>query len=114
VAAEIKKLAERSQLAAKEINELSNHGLLQARETGKKLMDIVPDIELTADLVKQIAVSSVEQKISSEEVNHGIQQLNRVTQQNAESSFQLSLNSKNISKQAENLKKLIAYFRIED
>jgi methyl-accepting chemotaxis protein len=113
VAAEIKKLAERSQLAAKEINELSNHGLLQARETGEKLMSIIPDIEQTAQLVKQISASSVEQRLSSEEINQGIQQLNQVTQQNAESSFELSLNSKSISKQAENLKKLIAYFRIE-
>lgn len=113
VAAEIKKLAERSQLAAKEINELSSHGLSQARETGDKLQSIIPDIEHTAELVKKIAESSVEQKISSEEINQGIQQLNVVTQQNAESSFELSLNSKSISKQAENLKKLIAYFKID-
>ena len=113
VAAEIKKLAERSQLAAKEINELSTKGLLQAKETGIKLLNIIPDIEHTANLVKQIASSSLEQKISSEEINQGIQQLNIVTQQNAEASFQLSVNSKNISKQAKNLKQLIAYFKIE-
>ncbi|MDP2338724.1 MAG: methyl-accepting chemotaxis protein [Bacteroidota bacterium] len=113
VAAEVKKLAEKSQLAAKEINELSTTGLFHARETGNKLLDIIPDIEHTARLVKQIAASSLEQKISSEEINQGIQQLNIVTQQNAESSFELSINSKNLSKQAENLKKLISYFRIE-
>jgi len=113
VAAEIKKLAERSQLAAKEINELSSHGLFQAKETGNILLEIIPDIEHTAILVKQIAASSLEQKISSEEINAGIQQLNRITQQNAGASFELSLNSKDISKQAENLRKLIAYFKIE-
>ena len=113
VAAEIKKLAERSQLAAKEINELSSHGLFQAKETGNILLEIIPDIEHTAVLVKQIAASSLEQKISSEEINAGIQQLNRVTQQNAGASFEVSVNSKNISKQAENLKNLIAYFKIE-
>jgi len=113
VAAEIKKLAEKSQLAAKEIDELSNQGLFHARETGNILFDIIPDIEQTAILVKQIAASSLEQKISSEEINAGIQQLNKVTQQNAGSSFELSINSKNISKQAENLRKLIAYFKIE-
>ena len=100
-------------MAAKEINELSTFGLVQAKETGNKLLEIIPDIEQTAKLVQQIAASSLEQKISSEEINQGIQQLNKVTQQNAGSSFELSLNSKNISKQAENLKKLIAYFRIE-
>lgn len=113
VAAEIKKLAEKSQLAAKEINELSTKGLIQAKDTENMLLQIIPDIEQTSVLVKQIAASSVEQKISSEEINLGIQQLNRVTQQNAESSFELSLNSKNISKQAENLKKLIAYFSLD-
>jgi methyl-accepting chemotaxis protein len=113
VAAEIKKLAERSQLAAKEINELSNHGLLQAKITGDKLQEIIPDIEHTAVLVQQIALSSIDQKISSEEINQGIQQLNKVTQQNAEASFELSINSKSISKQAANLKKLISYFKIE-
>jgi methyl-accepting chemotaxis protein len=113
VAAEIKKLAERSQLAAKEINDLSNLGLLQARETGEKLVNIIPDIELTAHLVKQISDSSNEQRLSSIEINQGIQQLNQITQQNAESSFLLSLNSKNISEQTENLKELIAYFRIK-
>jgi len=113
VAAEIKKLAEKSQLAAKEIDELSNQGLFHARETENILIEIIPDIEQTAILVKQIADSSLEQKISSEEINAGIQQLNKVTQQNAGSSFELSINSKNISKQAENLKKLIAYFKIK-
>ena len=113
VAAEIKKLAERSQLAAKEINELSSKGLLQAQETGTKLLEIIPDIEHTANLVKQIAKSSLEQKMSSEEINQGIQQLNMVTQQNAESSFELSVNSKSISGHAKNLKKLISYFKIE-
>jgi methyl-accepting chemotaxis protein len=112
VASEVKKLAEKSQLAAKEINELSTHGLIQAKETGEKLLEIIPDIEQTAMLVKQIAASSVEQKLSSEEINNGIKQLNKVTQQNAESSFGLSINSKDMSKQAANLKKLISYFRI--
>lgn len=114
VAAEIKKLAERSQIAAKEINELSSKGLFQAKETGARLSEIIPDIEQTAILVKQIASASIEQKVSSEEINQGIQQLNVVTQQNAESSFELSVNSRDISSQAEHLKHLISYFNIED
>lgn len=114
VAAEIKKLAEKSQSAAKEINQLSSQGLHQAQETAQKLLVIFPDIEHTAKLVQQIAASSLEQKISSEEINQGIQQLNLVTQQNAESSFELSINSKDISEQAENLKNLVAYFHVEE
>ena len=113
VAAEIKKLAERSQAAAKEINELSKLGLNQAAETEKLLLEIIPDIEKTSVLVKQIADTSLEQKMSSEEISKGINELNLITQQNSESSFRLSLQSKNILSKAENLKKLIAYFKIE-
>lgn len=111
VAAEIKKLAERAQLAAKEIDELSIEGLKRARETGQKLEEVMPDIEHTAILIRKIVESSIEQKNSSAEMNQGIQQLNIVTQQNAESSFELSMNSKKITKQVENLKSLISYFK---
>ncbi len=113
VAAEIKKLAERSHLAAKEINELSRLGMLQASETGKTLLEIVPQIEHTAELVKQITAASREQRINSEEINIGIQQLNKITQQNAGSSFELSVNTRNIALQTENLKKLIAFFEVK-
>jgi len=87
--------------------------LLQASETAQKLLDIFPDIDHTAKLVQHIAASSLEQKMSSEEINQGIQQLNLVIQQNAQSSYELSINSKDISEQAENLKKLVAYFHVE-
>lgn len=113
VAAEIKKLAEKSQLAAKEINALTATGLSQARETEAKLTSIIPDIEQTAKLVRQIATSSIEQKLSIEEINGGIQQLNLVTQQNAESSFELSINSNSISQKVENLKKQVSYFKLD-
>jgi methyl-accepting chemotaxis protein len=113
VAAEIKKLAERSHLAAKEINELSRLGMLQASETGKTLLEIVPQIEHTAELVKQITAASREQRVNSEEINIGIQQLNKITQQNAGSSFELSVNTRNIAQQTENLKKLIAFFEVK-
>jgi len=113
VAAEIKKLAERSYSAAKEINELSRIGMLQASETGKTLLQIVPEIEQTAELVKQITLASKEQRINSEEINIGIQQLNKVTQLNAGASYELSVNSRNIAQQTENLKKLISFFKVE-
>jgi len=113
VAAEIKKLAERAHSAANEINELSRLGVLQANETGETLLKIVPEIEQTAELVKQISMASKEQRVNSFEINTGIQQLNKVTQQNAGWSFELSMNSRNIAQQAENLKKLVEYFKVD-
>jgi len=113
VAAEIKKLAERAHLAANEINELSRLGILQANDTSDTLLQIVPEIEQTAELVKQISSGSKEQRVNSFEINAGIQQLNKVIQQNASASYQLSSNSRNIAQQSENLKKLIAYFKVD-
>jgi Methyl-accepting chemotaxis protein len=113
VAAEIKKLAERAHLAANEINELSRLGMLQANETSDTLLQIVPEIEQTAELVKQISSGSKEQRVNSFEINAGIQQLNKVIQQNASASYELSSNSRNIAQQSENLKKLIAYFKVD-
>jgi methyl-accepting chemotaxis protein len=54
VAEEVRKLAERSQIAAEEIDELSGSGVEIAEEAGRQLTEIVPDIEKTAKLVQEI------------------------------------------------------------
>jgi methyl-accepting chemotaxis protein len=114
VAAEVRKLAVRSQKAAKEIDELSSHGVKLANNTTSKLTLILPDIEKTAILVQEIAAASLEQRTGADQVSEAIQQLNIITQQNAGSSSQFSQNSETLAVQAENLKDLIAYFRVKN
>ncbi len=114
VAAEVRKLAERSQLATSQIDELSKNGVKMANSTKKKLTDIIPDIEKTAILVQQIANAGLEQQTGADQVSEAIQQLNIITQQNAEFSSSFSLNSENLALQAENLKMLISYFSVEN
>ncbi|MCC5927713.1 MAG: methyl-accepting chemotaxis protein [Cyclobacteriaceae bacterium] len=48
VAAEVRKLAERSQVAANEIDKLSKYGVDISETAGKKLAEIVPEIQKTA------------------------------------------------------------------
>ncbi len=113
VAAEVRKLAERSKVAADEIDDLSRSGVEVSERAGKQLAEIVPEIEKTAKLVQEISAASLEQNSGADQVNNAIQQLNQVTQQNAASSEEMATSSEELSSQAEQLKGLISYFRVD-
>ena len=57
VAVEVRKLAERSQLAAQEIGGLAGRSVSVAERSGKLLSDLVPSIKKTADLVQDVAAA---------------------------------------------------------
>lgn len=114
VAAEVRKLAERSKIAADEINDLSGKGVKVSEEAGRKLRDILPELDKTVNLVQEIASSSLEQNSGADQINGAIQQLNQVTQQNAAASEELASSSEELSAQAEILKDLISYFKIKE
>jgi len=112
VASEVKKLAEKSQIAAQEINELAINGLQIVKKSKNELSSIIPDIERTSRLIQEISAASIEQKSGTEQVNMAIQQLNSITQKNAATSAQFSESSLRLLEEAEKLKKLISYFKI--
>jgi methyl-accepting chemotaxis protein len=113
VAAEVKRLAERSGTAATEIREMANHSVQVATEAGKMIEHIVPDIEHTADLVKEIAISSLEIHKGAAEINQGMQQLDQVVQQNAAASEQLTATSEELASRAEDLRNAMSFFDVE-
>jgi methyl-accepting chemotaxis protein len=110
VASEVRKLAERSQGAAGEINELSSSSLAVAERAGDLLGKLVPDIKKTADLVQEIAASSAEQNQGASQINQALQQLDQVIQQNASASEQMASTAEELSSQAEQLQSAIAFF----
>jgi len=112
VAAEVKRLAERSQAAANEINKLSSSGMDIAERSGKLLEQVVPDIEKTSKLVHEISISGKEQNVSAEQINSALQQLNKVVQQNATVSEEVSASSEELMVQAEQLRQAIGFFKI--
>lgn len=114
VANEIKKLAERSQLAANEINALSITSVEIAETSGKQLSEIIPEIQETARLVMEITVASVEQNLGAEQINSAITQLNQVTQENAGSAEELSANAAMLIDQSDQLNKTVSFFKMED
>ena len=113
VAAEVRKLAENSQAAAKEINDLSKSSVRIADDSGQLLQKIVPDIQKTAVLVQEIAAASLEQSSGANQVNSAIMQLNTVTQKNAAAAEEMSSSAEELSSQADQLKSIISFFKTE-
>jgi methyl-accepting chemotaxis protein len=112
VAAEVRKLAERSAEAAREIDDKSKTGVEISEQAGEKLNQIVPEIEKTAQLVKEIAAASTEQNSGADQINNAIQQLNQVVQQNAAASEEMATSSEELASQADQLKETIMFFNI--
>lgn len=112
VAAEVRKLAERSKVAADEIANLVKKGLKVSKEAGEKARLLVPDIEKTTMLIKEIAAASMEQKTGADQINQAMQQLNMITQENASSSDELTQSSQQLSVLAQNLQEAVSYFNI--
>jgi methyl-accepting chemotaxis protein len=112
VATEVRKLAEQSQKAAVEINNVSKSSVTIAEESGKQLAKIVPNIEKTAELVRNIVNASEEQEIGIRQVNGAMVQLSQVTQQNTSNAEELSSGSEELASQAEQLRDVIDFFTI--
>ncbi len=110
VAGEVRKLAERSKSAADEIITLTQKGLGISQTTGEIMLDTLPDIKLTKDLVEEINASTNEQSNSISEVNNGLQQLNSVTQQNTHSGDQLEYSANQLFISVKELKEAISFF----
>lgn len=113
VAAEVRKLAERSKVAATEISDVSSHTLQTAKSAGNELEKLVPEINKTVHLVQEITSSSQEQAAGAVQINNAIQQLNAVTQQTASASEEIASNADNLMLMAEQLKEVIAFFKLK-
>jgi len=112
VAGEVRKLAERSQIAAHEIGEVASGSVGLAEEAGKMINSILPEIHRTAELVQQISAASGEQDSGARQISEGLSQLNQVVQQNASSSEQMAAMAEALSAHADQLKRAISFFSI--
>jgi methyl-accepting chemotaxis protein len=110
VATEVRKLAEQSQKAAVEINNVAKSSVIIAEESGKQLSKVVPNIEKTAELVRNILVGSELQGSEINQVSGAVKQLSVVTQQNTTNAEELSAGSEELASQAEQLREIVDFF----
>ncbi len=114
VATEVRKLAERSQKAAKEIGALAGSSVKVAERSGKLISDLVPTIRKTADLVQEVAAASSEQSGGVAQVSRAMSTVDQVTQRNASAAEELSSTAEEMATQAEALQQLMAFFSVAE
>ncbi|HYH97028.1 methyl-accepting chemotaxis protein [Hyalangium sp.] len=114
VASEVRKLAEGSQVSAKEIVSLASKSVQIAERSGAQLRELVPSIGTTAHLVKDVAAVSKEQSAGVGQVNQAMLSVNQATQRNASAAEELSSMAEELSSQAENLLQLMGFFQVTE
>lgn len=113
VAAEVRKLAEKSQLAAYEIAKLVKNSVQMTSNASANLEKLIPSIDKSGQLVQFIAAAGMELDAGVNQVNDAIQQLNVTTTQNAAGSEQLAAGAKDLTGQSEDLINLVDFFNTE-
>ena len=121
VAGEVRKLAQRSADAAKEIKTLITDSVAKVEDGGKlvdkagqTLKEIVTSVKKVSDIVAEMAAASREQAAGIEQVNKAILQMDQVTQQNAALVEQTAAASHAMGDQAHELQKLMGFFKLDE
>lgn len=112
VASEVRKLAEKSRVAAEEIVKLSQQSYALTSDAGRVMTETIPKVDKTTTLVQEIVAASMEQSNGTSQVNNAVQQLNDLTQQNVTASEQLSANAAKVAELATDINELIAFFKL--
>jgi len=112
VATEVRKLAERSQTAAKEIGGLASSSVKVAERSGQLLTELVPSIRKSAETVQEVAAATAEQASGVSQINRALTGVDQVTQRNASASEELASTAEEMASQAESLQQLMAFFRV--
>jgi methyl-accepting chemotaxis protein len=112
VATEVRKLAERSQSASREISGLASSSVQVADKSGTLLAELVPAIRRTAELVQDVTAASNEQAVGVSQINQSLAQVDQVTQRNASAAEELAATAEEMAAQAEALQDLVSLFRL--
>jgi methyl-accepting chemotaxis protein len=113
VATEVRKLAERSQVAAKEIRGVASSSVEVASRAGERLAELVPSIQRATDFTQEVAAASTEQAAGVAQMNRSMAQVDQITQRTATASEELAAAAEEMSAQAEGLRQLSDFFTLE-
>jgi methyl-accepting chemotaxis protein len=119
VASEVRSLAQRSAEAAKEIKELIGAsaqrvegGARLVAQAGETMTEIVGSVRKVSDIVAEITAAASEQAGSIGQVGESVNDLDRMTQQNAALVEQSAAASQSLREQAEQLARAVRRFKL--
>ncbi len=135
VADEVRKLAERTTTATKEIagmiNQLQtgttetvtsieqgvqevNTGKELAAKAGESIQEMVNSSTRVLDVITQVATASEEQAATAEEISKNIESINMVAQESAVGVEQIAKASEDLNRLTENLQQLVNQFKVNN
>jgi methyl-accepting chemotaxis protein len=109
----VRRRAERSEAAGREIGGLASSSGGSAERSGKLLSDLVPTIRKTADLVREVTAASTEQSAGVSQINRAMTAVDQATQRNASASEELASTAEEMAAQAGALQETIAFFKLD-
>ena len=119
VAAEVRTLAQRSAEAAREIKTLISDsvekvegGSRLVQDAGQTMDEIVEQVRRVAALVGEITRASIEQESGIGQIGQAMEQLDRMTQQNAALVEQSTAAAESLREQARRLSETVSTFRV--
>ncbi|MGF1643431.1 MAG: methyl-accepting chemotaxis protein [Thiotrichales bacterium] len=119
VAAEVRNLARRSAVAAKEIKDLIGEsvarvesGTALVEQAGQQVTQIVEQVKTVADLIDDISHASVDQSSGITRIGDAVSELDEVTQQNAALVEQSAVATDSLKQLAERLKGVVGQFKL--
>lgn len=135
VADEVRKLAERTTKATKEIagmirqiqtdtqdavismdegNKEVEKGKELANKAGDSLKQIIVSSNDTLDVVAQVATASEEQSATAEQINNNIEAISSVTHESSVGADQIAKAAEDLSNLTENLQNIVNQFKLDD
>lgn len=112
VAVEVRKLAERSQQASREIRQLAKDSVLVAEEAGTIIDSTVPGAQENVKVSDTIRSICREQTENANQIREAMNMLDQITQQNSSASEETASASEELASQAQILQNLVASFKI--
>lgn len=121
VAAEVRSLAQRSAVSAREIKELIDDstyrvsdGTEHAENAGATMSEVAIAVQRVTSIMTEIAAASKEQSVGIEQINRAVSQMDETTQQNAALVEQAAAAASAMALQADTLRDAVSVFQVAD